>query len=81
MQIARELKFEIPPVALLSFSDEVPVFAIVGLSEKFIVKSIGTLTGKLDRIETLVKYSYLNRTRQQQLGLTKPASHFRCRMW
>jgi len=28
MQIARELKFEIPPVALLSFTDEVLVFAI-----------------------------------------------------
>lgn len=38
----------------------------VGLTEKFIAKTIRTLTGKMDKIEILVKHSYLNQTRQQQ---------------
>ncbi len=39
----------------------------VGLSEKFITKSIGVMTGKITRIETLVKNSYLSSFRQEQL--------------
>jgi len=48
------------------YADFLELGTSVGLSEKFIVKSISALTGKMDKIETLVKHSYLNQTRQQQ---------------
>jgi len=48
------------------YADFLELGTSVGLSEKFIAKSISALTGKMDKIETLVKHSYLNQTRQQQ---------------
>ncbi|HFB64131.1 MAG TPA: type II toxin-antitoxin system HipA family toxin [Aeromonadales bacterium] len=50
-----------------SFADFLELGTSVGLSEKFITKSIRAMTGKIDKIETLVKHSYLNTIRQEQL--------------
>ena len=48
------------------YADFLELGTSVGLSEKFIAKTISALTEKIDRIETLVKHSYLNKIRQEQ---------------
>lgn len=47
------------------YDDFLELGTSVGLSEKFIIKSISALTGEIDKIELLVKSSHLNQTRQQ----------------
>ena len=47
------------------YADFLELGTSVGLSEKFIAKSIDTLVSKMNKMEDLVQQSFLNDTRKQ----------------